>query len=162
MHFIRSSLFLLFRTGSPSFYVVHVYLSLKAGIHMNRSKIWSNIKRELLGLKWVGNTTRQFTPKREPKVGSGLFWRPSTNSSLQISIFQFHQIFNISYFPQLTYPLRKNIFFPKCPKITQKFTQNSQTVVNKVSRRIKRCLKHDGDIGRKALLSDVKTAFTCK
>ena len=30
---------------------------VKAGVHMNRSEIWSNIKRELLGLKWVGNTS---------------------------------------------------------------------------------------------------------
>ena len=30
---------------------------VKAGVHMNRSKNWSIIKRELLGLKWVGNTT---------------------------------------------------------------------------------------------------------
>ena len=30
---------------------------VKAGVHVNRSKNWSIIKRELLGLKWVGNTT---------------------------------------------------------------------------------------------------------
>ena len=64
-------------------------------------------------------------------------WYPSTNSSLQISIFQIHQIFKFSYFPHFnTYPLRKNISFPKCPKITQKFTQNRQTVVNEISREI--------------------------
>ena len=45
-------------------------------------------------------------------------------------------------------------------KSPKRFTQNRQTVVNKVSRGIWRCLKHDRDIGRKALLSDVKTAFT--
>ena len=54
----------------------------------------------------------------------------------------------------------KNISFQKCPKITVKFTQNRLTVVNEISREIKRCLKHDRDIGRKAVLSDVKTAFT--
>ena len=37
---------------------------------------------------------------------------PSINSSHQISIFQIHQIFNISNFLNLTYPLRKNISFP--------------------------------------------------
>ena len=43
-------------------------------MHLNRSEIGSNIKRKLLGLKWVGNTTRQSTPyKREPQVGRGLF-----------------------------------------------------------------------------------------
>ena len=36
--------------------------SLIEGVHMNRSEIWSNIKKELLGLKWVWNTTRQLTP----------------------------------------------------------------------------------------------------
>ena len=34
----------------------------KAGVHMNRSEIWSDIKTELLGLKSVRNTTRQLTP----------------------------------------------------------------------------------------------------
>ena len=38
---------------------------------------------------------RQLTPKREPQVGGGTVWCPSTNSSLQISIFQIQQIFNI-------------------------------------------------------------------
>ena len=37
-------------------------------------------------------------------------------------------------------------------EITQKSTQNRQTVVD---------LKRDRDIGRKAVLNDVKTAFTC-
>ena len=45
--------------------------------------------------------------KREPQVGSGPVWYPSNNSSFQISIFQIHQIFNISYFPQF------NLFFEK-------------------------------------------------
>ena len=36
-------------------------------------------------------------------------------------------------FLNLTYPLRKNISFQKCPKITQKFTQNRLTVVNEMS-----------------------------
>ena len=45
----------------------------------------------------------------------GAVWCPSTNSSLQISIFQIHQIFNISYFLNFTYPLRKKYLFPKMP-----------------------------------------------
>ena len=60
----------------------------------------------------------------------GTVWYPCTNSSLQISIFQIHQkssTFHI--FLNLTYPLRKTISFPKCPKLTQKFTPNRQTVV---------------------------------
>ena len=64
-------------------------------------------------------------------------------------------IFHI--FLDLTYPLRKNISFPKCPKITQNFTQNRQTVVNVISREIWRRLKRYRDIDRKAVLSDVKT-----
>ena len=39
--------------------------------------------------------------------------------------------------------------------------QNCQAVVNEISRGIWRCLKRDRDIGRKAVLSDVTTAFTC-
>ena len=60
----------------------------------------------------------------------------------------------------LTYPLRKNLSFPKHLKITQKFTQNCQIVDNVISIGIWRRLKRDRDIGRKAVLSDVKTAFT--
>ena len=43
-------------------------------------------------------------------------WYPSTNSSLQISIFQIHQIFNISYFPQFNLSFEKKYLFPKMPK----------------------------------------------
>ena len=63
----------------------------------------------------------------------GTVWCPSTNSSLQISIVQIQQIFNISYFSQFNL---FNISFPKCPQITQKFTQNHQTVVNEINREI--------------------------
>ena len=42
---------------------------IKAGVYLNRSEIWSNIKGDLLGLKWVGNTTRQLTtPKESPRL----------------------------------------------------------------------------------------------
>ena len=50
--------------------------------------------------------------------------------------------------------------FPKHLKISQKFTQNCQIVDNVISIGIWRRLKRDRDIGRKAVLSDVKTAFT--
>ena len=47
----------------------YVYFTLKAGVHTNTSEIWSNIERELLGLKWIGNTTRQLTPsKKSPRL----------------------------------------------------------------------------------------------
>ena len=37
---------------------------IKAGVHMTRSEIWSNIKRELLRLKWVWNIARQLSPPK--------------------------------------------------------------------------------------------------
>ena len=44
-------------------------LELKAGVYLKRSEIWSNIKVDLLGLKWVGNTTKQLTtPKESPRL----------------------------------------------------------------------------------------------
>ena len=69
-------------------------------------------------------------PKREPQVGSGLF-------GIRLLILHFKFQFTISIKSStfhvslsLTYPFRKNVSFPKCPKIAQKFTQNRQTVVN--------------------------------
>ena len=65
---------------------------IKAAVHVNRSEIRTIIKRELLGLKCAGNITRQLTtPNESPRL---------VGDSLQISIFQIHQIFNISYFPK--------------------------------------------------------------
>ena len=92
-------------------------------------------------------------PKREPQVGRGLF-----GIRLLIPHFKFQfsksigkcSIFHI--FLNLNYPLRKSISFPKCPKITQKFTQNCQTVVLVISIEIQRCLKRERDISRKAVL----------
>ena len=74
----------------------------KAGFHLNSRSMWSSFNRELLRLKWAGNTTRQLTPQKRAPGWWGTVWCPSTNSSLQISIFQIYQIFNISYFHQLT------------------------------------------------------------
>ena len=72
-------------------------------------------------------------PKREPQVGSRLF-----GIRLLILHFKFQftksiksSTFHISL--NLTYPLRKNISFQKCPKITQQITQNRLTVVNEMS-----------------------------
>ena len=74
--------------------------------------------------------------KRETQVGRGLF-----GIGLLILHFKFQFSKSIKsstfhIFLNLTYPLRKNISFPKYPKITQKFTQNGQTVVNEISREI--------------------------
>ena len=88
--------------------------------------------------------------RQRAQGGQGTVWCPSTNSSLQISLFQIHRTFHI--FLNFPDPLRKNISFPKCPKITQKFTQNRQTEVNVIRIEIWRCLKRDRDTGRKALL----------
>ena len=74
------------------------------------------------------------------KVGWKHYQYPSNNSSLQISICQIHQIFNISYFLQFNLSFEKKYLFPK---ITQKFTQNRLTVVNVMSIEIQRCLKRD-------------------
>ena len=99
--------------------------------------------------------------KREPQVGSGLF-------GIRLLILHFKSQFTKSIksskfhiFLNLTYPVRKNISFPKCPKITKQFTQNHQTEVKEMSREIQGRLKRDRDIGRKAVLSDFKTAFKC-
>ena len=91
--------------------------TFKAGVNMNRSEIGSNIKRELIELKWVENTTRQLTPQKRAPGWQGTVWCPSTNSSLQISIFQIRQIFNIPYFPQLNLSFQKKI----------SLSQNAQT-----------------------------------
>ena len=61
-------------------------------------------------------------PKWEPQVGRGLFgirllilhYKFQFSKSIKSSMFRI--------FLNVTYSLRKNISFPKCPKITQKFT----------------------------------------
>ena len=45
------------------------------------------------------------------------------------------------------------------PQNSQRFTQNGKKLVNEISRRIWHCLKREWDIGRKAMLSDFKTAL---
>ena len=96
---------------------------------MNGSKICSNIKRELSGLKRVG-TVDSLTKKirKERKSTRGLF-----GVHLLILHFKFqfsiHQIFNISY---LTYPLKISLS-QNAVKITQNFAQNRQTVVMVIS-----------------------------
>ena len=98
--------------------------------------------------------------QKESQVGRGLF-------GIRVLILHFKFQFSKSVksstfhiFLNVTYPLRKNLSFPKHLKITQKFTQNCQIVDNVISIGIWRRLKRDRDIGRKAVLSNVKTAFT--
>ena len=98
--------------------------------------------------------------QKESQVGRGLF-------GIRVLILHFKFQFSKSVksstfhiFLNLIYPLRKNLSFPKHLKITQTFTQNCQIVDNVISIGIWRRLKRDRDIGRKAVLSDVKTAFT--
>ena len=112
--------------------------------------------------------------QKESQVGRGLFdirvlilhikFQFSNIRVLILHIkFQFSKSVKSSTFHiflNLTYPLRKNLSFPKHLKITQKFTQNCQIVDNVISIGIWRRLKRDRDIGRKAVLSNVKTAFT--
>ena len=72
-------------------------------------------------------------PKREPQDGSGLF---GVRLVILHFKFQFSKSIKSSTFHislNLTYPLRKNISFQKCPKITQKYTQNRLTVVIEIS-----------------------------
>ena len=52
-----------------TFNIFNTGVQFKDGVHMKKSQIWSNIKGELLGLKWFGNTARQLThPKESPRL----------------------------------------------------------------------------------------------
>ena len=85
------------------------------------------------------------TKKRAPGW-YGTVWCPSTNSSLQISIYQIHQIFNISYFPQFNLSFEKKISFPQCPKIYTKLQNSGYGYKHRDLVLLETC---------------VKTAFTC-
>ena len=44
-------------------------MHFKAVFYLNKSEFESRLKRELLRLKWVGNTTRKLTPsKQRPRL----------------------------------------------------------------------------------------------
>ena len=60
------------------------------------------------------------------------------------------KFFNILYSPQSNLSFQKKfLFFPKCPKITQKFTQTAkQWLIRDLA-----CWKRDRDIARKAVFS---------
>ena len=103
--------------------------------------------------------TRQLTPKREPQVSREMFGVPllilyfKFQFSKSIKSSKFHIFLN------LFYSLRIKFYFQKCPKNTRKLPQNPKTLVDKITRGIWRSLKSERDIGRKAMLSDVKAAF---
>ena len=91
--------------------------SLGGGKH-KWSEIWSNIiKRELLGLKWVGNTRTVDSPKIVLQVGSGLF---GVHPLILHFKFQFSKSIKSStghIFLNLTFPFRtEKYLFPKIPK----------------------------------------------
>ena len=98
--------------------------------------------------------------QKEPQLGRGLFGIRVLILHLKFQFSKSVKSSTFHIFLNLTYPLRKNLSFPKQLKITQKFTQNCQIADNVLSIGIWRRLKRDRDIGRKAVLSDVKTAFT--
>ena len=84
----------------------------------------------MLRLKWVGNTTRQLTPKREPQVGRGLF-----GFHLLILLFKFQYSKSIKsstfhIFLNLTYPFRKKTSLsqnaPKSPQNLHNHEWNKQ------------------------------------
>ena len=84
--------------------------------------------------------------QKEPQVGRGLF-------GIRVLILHFKFQFSKSVksstfhiFLNLTYPLRKNLSFPKHLKITQIFTKNCQIVDNVISIGIWPRLKRDRDI----------------
>ena len=97
--------------------------------------------------------------KKELQVGRGLFGVRLLILPLKFQFSKSIKSSTFHIFPNLIYPLRKNISFTKCPKITQKFTQTRKTLVNVLSGGIWRCLERERDIGTKATLNDVKTAF---
>ena len=102
---------------------VAVLKQIKAGVNMNRREIWSDIKKEIVRIKMGWKHYQTVDPRtRKPQVARGLF-------GIRLLILHFKFQFSKSIksstfhiFLNLTYPLRKNISFPKCPKLTQKFT----------------------------------------
>ena len=72
-------------------------------------------------------------PKKESQVGSGLFGIRLLFLHLKFQFTKSNKSSTFHISLNLTYPLRKNISFQKCPEITQKFTQNRLTVVNVMS-----------------------------
>ena len=76
--------------------IIHKFI----GFCLNMSEIWSSFERELLRLKWV-------TPSKES---------PRLVGNCLVSVYEFHQIFNISYFPHFNLSFKKKYL---CPKMTK-------------------------------------------
>ena len=97
--------------------------------------------------------------KRGPQVCRGLF---RVHLLILYFEFQFSKSIKSSTFHiflNLKYPVSKSISFPNCTKKNYpKIYTKPQTAVNEISIGIWHCLKRDRD---KAVLGDVKTAFTC-
>ena len=104
-------------------------------------------------LKFEVRATRQLRPpppqkkrrerERAPGWLAGTVWCPFTNSSLQVSIFPIHQIFNILYALNLTYPLRK-IYLSQNSQISDpKIYTKPQKVGYVLSEGIWLCLKRE-------------------
>ena len=56
----------------------NLQLTWLRGAHVNRSEIWSNIKGELLGSKWVGNRLPDSSPPQKRAPGwKRTVWYPS-------------------------------------------------------------------------------------
>ena len=141
---------------------------------MNRSEIRSNFKKKLLGLKWCRNTTRMLTlpisppppPKkkrereRELQVGKGLFGVHLVILHFKFPFSKSIKSSTLHIFLSWTYHFKKISPSQNAQKIHPKIYTKRQTFANEISRGIWRCLKRDRHIDRKALLSDLKTAFT--
>ena len=93
--------------------------------------------------------------EKEPQVCRGLFGVRLLILHLKFQFSKSIKSSTFHIFLNLTYPLKKKFSFTKCPKITQKFTENRKTLVNVLSGGIWHCLKRERDIGTKATLSDV-------
>ena len=87
---------------------------------------WIGVKFEVeRGIRGLETLPDSWPPQMRAPGWQATVWYPSTNSSLQISIFQIHKIFNHSYFPQFNLSFEKNYIFPL---FLFKFTANRQTV----------------------------------
>ena len=94
---------------------------VKAGVDVNRSEIWGNIKGEMLRLKWIEKHYQTLDhPEREPLVGSGLFGIRLLILHVKLQFSKSIKSSTFHIFLNLTYPLRKNTFFQKCPNIYSK------------------------------------------
>ena len=90
---------------------------------MNRSEIESSFKRELLGLKWIGNTTEKESKLVGPRRGLFgvhlLIRHFKLQFSKTIKSWTYHNFF------KLNDPLRKDIrLFPKIPRNLRKTRKN--------------------------------------